>query len=195
MFRLGITGGIGSGKSFVCSILEKFGVPVYYADEEARRLMNTRVDLKRAIKVVFGEEIYQDGELDRQEMGRRIFGRPDMLDKINRMVHPVVREDFFKWSESWENVPYVIEEAAILFESGAASEMDASVLIYAPKELRIERVMARDGLSRSEVEKRINMQMDEEEKKRLADRVILNDEKKLLLPQLVALHEDIKSRI
>ena len=119
----------------------------------------------------------------------------DMLDMINRMVHPVVREDFFKWSESWENVPYVIEEAAILFESGAASEMDASVLIYAPEELRIERVMARDGLSRSEVEKRINMQMDEEEKKRLADWVILNDEKKLLLPQLVALHEDIKSRI
>ncbi len=195
MFRLGITGGIGSGKSFVCSILEKFGVPVYYADKEARRLMNTRVDLKRAIKDIFGEEIYHDGELDRQEMGSRIFGQPEMLDKINRMVHPVVREDFFKWSEAWENVPYVIEEAAILFESGAASEMDASVLIYAPKQLRIERVMARDGLSRSEVEKRINMQMDEEEKKRLADRVILNDEKKFLLPQLVALHEDIKSRI
>ena len=195
MFRLGITGGIGSGKSFVCSILEKFGVPVYYADKEARRLMNTRVDLKRAIKGVFGEEIYHDGELDRQEMGRRIFGQPDMLDKINRMVHPVVREDFFKWSEAWKNVPYVIEEAAILFESGAASEMDATVLIYAPKQLRIERVMARDGLGRSEVERRINIQMDEEEKKRLADRVILNDEKKLLLPQLVALHEDIKSRI
>jgi dephospho-CoA kinase len=195
MFRLGITGGIGSGKSFVCSILEKFGVPVYYADKEARRLMNTMVDLKRAIKDVFGEEIYHDGELDRQEMGRRIFGQPEMLDKINRMVHPVVREDFFKWSEAWENVPYVIEEAAILFESGAVSEMDATVLIYAPEQLRIERVMARDGLSRSEVVRRINMQMDEEEKKRLADRVILNDEKKLLLPQLVALHEDIKSRI
>ena len=195
MFRLGITGGIGSGKSLVCSILEKFGIPVYYADKEARRLMNSSVDLKRAIKDVFGEEIYPDGELDRQEMGRRIFGEPDLLNEINRMVHPVVREDFIKWSESCENVPYVIEEAAILFESGAASEMDASVLIYAPKQLRIERVMARDGLSRSEVEKRINMQMDEEEKKRLADRVILNDEKKLLLPQLVALHEDIKSRI
>ncbi len=195
MFRLGITGGIGSGKSLVCSILEKFGIPVYYADKEARRLMNTSVDLKRAIKDVFGEEIYPDGELDRQEMGRRIFEKPDLLNEINRMVHPVVREDFIKWSESCENVPYVIEEAAILFESGAASEMDASVLIYAPKQLRIERVMARDGLSRSEVEKRINIQMDEEEKKRLADRVILNDEKKLLLPQLVALHEDIKSRI
>ncbi len=195
MFRLGITGGIGSGKSLVCSILEKFGIPVYYADKEARRLMNTSADLKLAIKDVFGEEIYPDGELDRQEMGRRIFGEPDLLNEINRMVHPVVREDFIKWSESCENVPYVIEEAAILFESGAVSEMDASVLIYAPKQLRIERVMARDGLSRSEVEKRINMQMDEEEKKRLADRVILNDEKKLLLPQLVALHEDIKSRI
>ena len=195
MFRLGITGGIGSGKSLVCSILEKFGIPVYYADKEARRLMNTSVDLKRAIKDVFGEEIYPDGELDRQEMGRRIFEKPDLLNEINRMVHPVVREDFIKWSESCENVPYVIEEAAILFESGAASEMDASVLIYAPKQLRIERVMARDGLSRSEVEKRINMQMDEEEKMRLADRVILNDEKNLLLPQLVALHEDIKSRI
>jgi dephospho-CoA kinase len=105
-----------------------------------------------------------------------------------------VREDFLSWSDAWDHVPYVIEEAAILFESGASGHMDLSVLVYAPEKLRIERVMSRDGISRSEVEKRIKMQMDEEQKKELADWVILNDEKNLLLPQIVALHEDIKTR-
>lgn len=194
MFKVGITGGIGSGKSLVCSVLERLGVPVYYADKEARRLMNTHPELQRAIKDFFGEEVYRSGELDAQKLGSMVFGNPVFLEKINQLVHPFVRDDFLSWSAAWDAVPYVIEEAAILFESGASRHMDMSVLVYAPEKLRIDRVMSRDGVSRSEVEKRIKMQMDEEQKKELADRVILNDEKNLLLPQIVALHEDIKTR-
>lgn len=195
MYRVGITGGIGSGKSFVCSILEKFGIPVYYADSQARRLMNTDSRLRSAIKEAFGEEIYRNGELDRQEMALRVFGEPGQLESINQLVHPVVREDFERWTEGQEGVPYVVEEAAILFESGAVRNMNMSVLIYAPIPLRIQRVMDRDKVSRLDVEKRISRQMDEEEKKKLADRVIYNDEKNLLLPQIVGLHEDILIRI
>ncbi|MDX2430341.1 MAG: dephospho-CoA kinase [Bacteroides sp.] len=195
MYRVGITGGIGSGKSFVCSILEKFGIPVYYADSQARRLMNTDSRLRSAIKEAFGEEIYRNGELDRQEMALRVFGEPGLLESINQLVHPVVREDFERWTEGQEGVPYVVEEAAILFESGAVRNMNMSVLIYAPIPLRIQRVMDRDKVSRLDVEKRISRQMDEEEKKKLADRVIYNDEKNLLLPQIVGLHEDILIRI
>lgn len=195
MYRVGITGGIGSGKSFVCSILEKFGIPVYYADSQARRLMNTDSRLRSAIKEAFGEEIYRNGELDRQEMALRVFGEPGLLESINQLVHPVVREDFERWAEGQEGVPYVVEEAAILFESGAVRNMNMSVLIYAPISLRIQRVMDRDKVSRLDVEKRISRQMDEEEKKKLADRVIYNDEKNLLLPQIVRLHEDILIRI
>jgi dephospho-CoA kinase len=195
MYRVGITGGIGSGKSLVCSILELFGVPVYYADLEARRLMNEDVELRSALKAEFGDGIYKGGELDRQKMGSRVFGEPRLLEKINQMVHPVVRKDFDNWCKACENVPYVVEEAAILFESGAAKQMNMSVLVYAPIALRISRVVDRDGLSSDEVKKRMSYQLDEEEKKRRADSIIINDETSLLLPQIVSLHEEIKMKI
>ena len=195
MYRVGITGGIGSGKSLVCSILEFLGIPVYYADIEARRLMNEDVELRSALKAEFGEVIYKGGELDRQALGSRVFGEPRLLEKINQMVHPVVRKDFDNWCKAWENVPYVVEEAAILFESGANKQMNMSVLVYAPIPLRISRVMDRDGLSSDEIKKRMSYQLDEEEKKRRADSVIINDETSLLLPQIVSLHEEIKMKI
>ncbi len=195
MYRVGITGGIGSGKSLVCGLLELFGVPVYYADLEARRLMNEDVELRSALKAEFGDGIYKGGELDRIAMGSRVFGEPRLLEKINQMVHPIVRKDFDNWSKACENVPYVVEEAAILFESGAVKQMNMSVLVYAPIALRIQRVMDRDGLSSDEVKKRMSYQLDEEEKKRRADSVIINDETSLLLPQIVSLHEEIKMKI
>lgn len=195
MLRIGITGGIGSGKSLVCNVFEKLGAPVYYADREARRLMNTDVDLVEAIKELLGNDAYQESELNRPEVGKRVFGNADLLKQLNQLVHPVVGNDFQAWCTTRENVPYVVEEAAILFESGAMSHLDMSVLIYAPAELRIRRVMERDRITRPEVEQRMRSQMDEEEKMRLADRVILNDEKSLLLPRIVELHEDILIRI
>ncbi|MFO7669665.1 MAG: dephospho-CoA kinase [Bacteroidales bacterium] len=195
MYRVGITGGIGSGKSLVCSVLEKFGIPVYYADTEARRLMNTDQELQQAIRDTFGTEAYKDGELDRKWVGSRVFGDPQLLKKLNHLVHPVVRRDFENWSKGWMDVPYLVEEAAILFESGASQSMNMNVLIYAPGPLRIKRVMERDGVSRAEVERRMVHQMDDEKKKELADRVIFNDERSLLLPQIVRLHEEILTRI
>jgi dephospho-CoA kinase len=128
-------------------------------------------------------------------MGSRVFGEPRLLEKINQMVHPVVRKDFDNWSKACKNVPYVVEEAAILFESGAVKQMNMSVLVYAPIPLRISRVMDRDGLSSDEVKKRMSYQLDEEEKKRRADSIIINDETSLLLPQIVSLHEEIKMKI
>ena len=184
MFSVGITGGIGSGKSLVCSVLEKLGVPVYYADQEAKRLMNTDQALKTSIKV-----------LNRKMVGKKVFGEPDLLKKLNHLVHPVVGHDFQIWSRKWDQHPYVVEEAAVLFESGADARLDMSVLVYTHSELRITRVMGRDGICRAEVEQRMSQQMNEDEKKSLADRIIINDEKRLLLPQIVELHEDIIKRI
>lgn len=195
MYRVGITGGIGSGKSLVCSILEKFGIPVYYADAEARKLMNTDQELQQAIKDTFGAAAYKDGELDRKWVGSKVFGDPHLLEKLNQLVHPVVRSDFEDWSKGWMDVPYLVEEAAILFESGAYRHLNMAVLIYAPGPLRIKRVMERDGVNRAEVERRMIHQMDDDQKKVLADRVIFNDEKSLLLPQIVGLHEEIIKRI
>lgn len=194
MLKVGITGGIGSGKSLVCYVLEKFGVPVYYADREAQRLMNSDHQLRQAIMDLLGGEAYLEGKLDRQMVGRKVFGEPALLGKLNQLVHPVVGNEFQIWSDRWEDAPYVVEEAAILFESGASQVMDMSVLVYAPAELRISRVMERDGVSRTEVEQRMMQQMDEEDKRKLADRVINNDETSLLLPCIVALHDDIKNK-
>ncbi|MCP4309996.1 MAG: dephospho-CoA kinase [Bacteroidetes bacterium] len=194
MFKVGITGGIGSGKTLVCSILEELGIPVYYADREARRLMNSEPGLQRGVRDLLGGDAYLDGELNRQEVGNRVFEDPGLLEKLNRLVHPVVRTDFNRWCRWQEEAPYVVEEAAILFESGADRHLDMTVLVYAPLELRIGRVMERDGVGRSDVEKRMSRQMDEEEKKRLADRVIINDEMSLLLPRIVALHKEIIKR-
>ena len=194
MYQAGITGGIGSGKTLVCSVFETIGVPVYYADQEAKRLMNRHPVLKESIEGLLGKEAYRDGELDRRYVGRRVFGNRDLLEQLNSLVHPAVREDYRNWVDGWSEVPYVVEEAAILFESGANRNLDITVLVYAPSELRIRRVMQRDGVSKEEVQRRMLHQMDEEEKRILADEVIVNDDREMLLPQIIALHEKILKR-
>lgn len=191
MFQLGLTGGIGSGKTLVCSVLEKFGVPVYYADSEARRLMNSNEELRRNIGDLFGGEVYNGHSLNRKVLAEKVFGDEVMVEKLNRLVHPAVRKDYTEWVESKQNAPYVVEEAAILFESGASVFMDMTVLIYAPEMLRIRRVMQRDAVDEEHVRRRMKHQMDEEEKKKRADHIIYNDEKEMLLPQVVALHNSI----
>ena len=194
MYQIGITGGIGSGKTLVCSVIETLGVPVYYADREAKRLMNSHPVLKESIEGLLGKEAYRDGELDRRYVGRRVFGNRDLLEQLNSLVHPAVREDYRSWVDGWSEVPYVVEEAAILFESGANRNLDITVLVYAPSELRIRRVMQRDGVSKDEVQRRMLHQMDEEEKRILADEVIVNDDREMVLPQIIALHEKILKR-
>jgi len=194
MFKLGLTGGIGSGKTLVCQILERLGVSVYYADTEAKSLMDTDAGLIDGIRQLFGEKAYGKEGLNRKYLAGIVFGDREKLAELNRLVHPLVRKDFIRWTELQTGSPYVVEEAAILFESGAHALMDYSVLVHAPEELRIRRVMERDSLSREQVLKRIGQQMSEEEKKALADHVLINDGSRMLLPQVIELHNSIIKR-
>ncbi|MEN8230390.1 MAG: dephospho-CoA kinase [Bacteroidota bacterium] len=191
MYQVGITGGIGSGKTLVCSIFEKLGIPVYYADSEAKRLMNSDQELVRHIVKLFGEDAYNGASLNREFLSEMVFGNPELLAKLNSTVHPAVRKDFVLWVESQRDAPYVLEEAAILFESGADRYLDRSVLVYAPEAMRIRRVMQRDGLDEERVRRRMIHQMDETAKMKLADHIIYNDETELLLPQIIALHKKL----
>jgi len=191
MYQVGLTGGIGSGKTLVCSILEKLGVPVFYADREARHLMNENSGLRKQIEEVFGLEAYLKGTLNREFLAEKVFGDPSLLEKMNALVHPAVREHYTSWVEMQSDPPYVVEEAAILFESGSDLFMDLTVLIYADEEERIQRVMKRDGTDRLQVEKRMKTQMGEEEKKKRADYIIYNDGREMLLPQIIKLHNTI----
>jgi dephospho-CoA kinase len=195
MYLVGITGGIGSGKSLVCRILEILGVPVYHADQQARNLMNSQPGLVSRIRMLLGDDAYRDGMMDRNYVAGKVFGNKELLESLNRIVHPAVRQDFQHWAWKQEGVPYVVEEAAILFESGADRFMDYTVLVYAPEDIRIGRVMERDGTDREAVILRMSHQMDEEEKKQKAGEIILNDDTTLLLPQVIRLHEKMKKQV
>jgi len=190
-----VTGGIGSGKTLVCSVLEKLGIPVYHADLQARQLMNEDLNLKEKIIDLFGEEAYLDGALNRRFLAGSVFSDERKLSGLNALVHPAVRRDYTRWINQQEGVPYVVEEAAILFESGAALLMDLKVLVYASEEVRIKRVIKRDGVDEANVRGRMKNQMDEEDKRRLADLVIVNDGKEMLLPQIIEMHQKIINRI
>jgi dephospho-CoA kinase len=194
MFQVGLTGGIGSGKTLVGSVLSKLGIPVYDADGHARRLMNEDPLLKEQIVELFGEEAYLDGMLNRRYLAGRVFGNQQMLSRLNKLVHPAVRKDYRNWLAQQE-APYAVEEAAILFESGADRFMDLTILVFAPVELRISRVMKRDGMGEEQIRKRMKHQMDEEEKRRLSDAIIINNGIEMLLPQIIAVHQEILNRV
>jgi dephospho-CoA kinase len=191
MFQVGVTGGIGSGKTLVCSVFNKIGIPVYDADSRARTLMNQEPGLVSEIRELLGPEAYREGSLNRKYVAGKVFTDPDLLNQLNGIVHPAVREDYLQWVREQAGVPYVIEEAAILFESGAHRFMDLTVLVYAPEDLRIRRVMERDGVSEGYVRVRMRRQMNEDEKRELADKMINNDETEMLLPQIIRLHQHI----
>jgi len=188
---VGVTGGIGSGKTLVCNVFGRLGIPVYDADSRAKWLMDHRESLKEKIAGLLGEGAYRAGKLDREYVARRVFSDGELLERLNRVVHPEVRDHYAEWVTKQADAPYVIEEAAILFESGADRFMDMTVLVYAPEQLRLARVMERDGVEEKEVRQRMSRQMSEEKKKELADAVIFNDEKAMLLPQIITLHQRI----
>ena len=194
-YQVGVTGGIGSGKTLVCNVLEKLGIPVYRADIEARRLMEEDSELVGQIVELFGEEAYIGGALNRSYLAGRVFGDGEQLRGLNGVVHPAVRRDYHRWLDQQSGAPYVVEEAAILFESGASRFMDLVVMVYAPEALRIKRVMIRDGVGEEAVKKRMEHQMDEEEKRSKADLVIINDENSRLLPRILDVHQQILKRI
>lgn len=194
MYQVGVTGGIGSGKTLVCTVFEKLGIPVYYADIRARWLMNNDRELMEQIRNVLGEEAYVNGILERKKVAGVVFKDREILDRLNQLVHPVVKEDFRRWSAERKDVPYVIEEAAILFESGSSEGLDETILVYADEEVRIRRVMKRDGSNRDGVQRRMKHQMDEELKIEKADHVIYNNGEEMLLPQIVTIHQKILER-
>ena len=186
--KVGITGGIGSGKTFVCKIFENLGVPVFYADDEAKRIMVEDADVKKGLMALLGRSAYRGGILDRAYVASKVFRDKELLEGMNAIIHPAVHRVFHDWAESQRDVPYVIEEAALLFESGASDRLDTIVEVYASADTRIRRVCERDGVDEAMVRDRMKHQMDEEEKRRLADHVILNDGNEILLPQVVELH-------
>lgn len=191
MLKVGITGGIGSGKTTVCQLFELYGVPVFYADERAKLLMHTDPILIDGIKEAFGKSVYlKDGYLDRKKLAAIVFNDAKQLERLNSLVHPAVFKDFDSWS-SQQKSPYVLKEAAILFESGSDIDCSFTILVTSPPEIRISRVMSRDKISDDEVKKRMDKQMSDEKKRELADFIIRNDEQQLLIPQVIDLHHKL----
>lgn len=190
MLKVGITGGIGSGKSTVSKIFEVLGVPVYYADDAAKRLMNEDEGLKRQIIHLFGDTIYTNGILNRAILGAIVFSDPGKLEQLNAIVHPATINNANEWLQK-QTTPYAIKEAALIFESSSHELLDYVIGVHAPAPLRIQRVMQRDNITKDEVLARINKQMDEEEKMSLCNFVLNNDELQLLIPQVVALHRHL----
>jgi dephospho-CoA kinase len=189
--HLGITGGIGSGKSTVCHIFSTLGIPIYYADERAKWLMTHDLDLIKGIKTLFGEEAYlKDGSLNRKLISAQAFGQPALLAQLNALVHPAVGKDGLKW-QAEQSSPYTLKEAALMYESGSHKTLDKIIVVTAPLELRIARVMARDQVEREAVEKRIAQQMPEEEKIKRADYLIHNDGEHSLVQQVYAIHQQV----
>ncbi|MCB9000477.1 MAG: dephospho-CoA kinase [Bacteroidales bacterium] len=185
MLKVGITGGIGSGKTYICKIIEQLGYPVYNADVRAKELTNSNSNIKSAVKSLFGKDIYVNGELNRSAVAKLVFEDSTLLEKLNRIIHPEVQNDFETWANSNFDNSIVFKEAAILFESGMYKLMDANILVTAPLNIRIGRVMERDGVSKNDVLKRINNQFSDEEKLKLANYTIVNDGKVLVLPQII----------
>jgi dephospho-CoA kinase len=188
MLKVGITGGIGSGKTMVCKFFEILGISVYYADYHARRLMETDPLIRQELVKLFGSSVVSKGKIDRKKLALIIFNDTSALKTVNNLVHPAVRKNFITWLSNLPGEGYIIEEAAILFESGAYKLLNFNITVSAPEELRIKRVMTRDNTTREEVLSRISRQMTEQERQKLADAVIMNDESELLIPQVIKLH-------
>jgi len=195
MLTIGLTGGIGSGKSTVAKIFESLGVPVYYADDRAKLLMSINNYLIESIKSEFGDEIYNDKNLlQREKLAEIVFADESMLSKLNALVHPEVFKDAECWMLAHSGHVYVLKEAALIFESNSAGNLDYVITVTAPDELRIKRVMDRDGSTRQQVIDRMNKQIDQHEKARRSDFVVLNDEKQLLIKQINHIHQTLTKK-
>ncbi len=189
MLKIGVTGGMGSGKTTVCKVFEILGIPVFYADAVAKSIMYTDQVLRQDIIKSFGEKSYSErGDLNRSYLSAIVFNSKTELEKLNALVHPAVFRAFDLWVESQEAVPYVVKEAALLFESDSYKMCDQTVLVKSPLEIRIERIKLRDGITREEIESRMNRQFSDEVKEKLADHILINDERQLLIPQILDLH-------
>lgn len=192
MLKIGITGGIGSGKTTVCRVFEILGIPVYYADDESKKILDNDSFVKAAILELFGNKILDEkGTIDRKKLAAFVFSQKEALEKLNTIIHPAVRLHFESWMKK-QNAPYILKEAAILFESGAYKQVDKVILVTAPLELKLKRTMSRDNVSREEVLQRMHNQMSDGEKTKRSQYIINNDEQTLLILQVLRIHEDLK---
>ncbi len=191
--RIGVTGGIGSGKSVVSRLLEVMGVPVYISDTETKQLMLSDTHIRSGLTSLLGAEVYQDGCLNKSLLAGYLFSDATHAARVNGIVHPRVKEDFRRWTRLHADAPVVGIESAILMEAGFTGEVDCTVMVYAPEEVRIARAIRRDNASREQIEARIRSQMDDEEKRRLADFVIVNDGVSALIPQVLQLLEQVRT--
>lgn len=192
MIKIAITGGIGSGKSYVSHLLEDMNIPVYNADNEAKRLTVSDEGIRRELVALLGEEVYKEGALNRPLLASYLFSDPAHAAQINAVIHPRVRKDFAAWAERLEGCEVAGMESAILYEASFEDTVDAVVMVYAPVDLRVQRAIYRDGASEEQVRARIAAQMDDDEKCRRADFTVVNDGVQPLIPQLNAIIEQLK---
>jgi dephospho-CoA kinase len=190
MVRVGLTGGIGSGKSTVAQIFEVLGIPVYYADIAAKRLMNEDAELRSAITTIFGKQAYANNILDRKYISSVVFSDPARLELLNSIVHPATKKDGEAWMQQ-QISPYAIHEAALIFEAKVSERLDQVIGVSSPLELRIKRAMERDKVSRDEILKRMDQQLDEDLKMSKCDFLLMNDDQQLLIPQVLELHKKL----
>jgi dephospho-CoA kinase len=195
LLRVGLTGGIGSGKSTIAAIFETLGIPVSYADLEAKRLMNEDAGLREAITLQFGAGAYTDGKLNRKYLAERVFSDPEKLRLLNSLVHPVTIRDGERWMQELDDrYPYAIREAALIFETNTAGHLDFVIGVSAPTELRIQRTIQRDRSTREDVLLRMHNQIDEDIKMHLCDAIIVNDERTAVIPQVLEIHRQLLER-
>jgi dephospho-CoA kinase len=192
MLKIGLTGGIGSGKSTVAKVFEVLGIPVYYSDDAARRVMNEDEGLRAQIISAFGNAAYTTGGLDRVYVAGLVFNNPEKLARLNAIVHPATIADSENWMRQ-QTTPYAIKEAALIFESGAQRNLDYVIGVYAPHALRVLRAMKRDHATKEKIASVKDRQIDEAIKMKLCDFVIINDEQQAVIPQVMQLHEKLRA--
>ena len=191
MKKIGLTGGIGVGKTYVSKIFQQMGIPIFNADEQAKKCMVDDANLKEAVQLAFGENMYLKGVLQKEALAKIVFNNAEALEKLNALVHPIVKQKFEDWC-IMQSTSMVIKEAAILFESDAHLGLDSVVCVCAPEKLRISRVQKRDGFSVEQIQSRMSKQMPQTEKEELADFLIVNDQVQLLLPQVLAIIKEME---
>ncbi len=188
MIKVGITGGIGSGKTYVCAVFEKMGVPVFYADEEAKKLSESDAVVSKIVETFGSSILGKDSKVDRKKLSEYVFSNPGELQKLNAIIHPLVKKRFENWLQENRGKKYILKEAAILFETGLDKEMDSIITVVADKETRIERVKKRSNLTEEAIGKIMASQWGDEEKIKRSSFVINNNANELLLPQIISIH-------
>lgn len=190
MLKVGVTGGIGAGKSVVCQVFKTLGIPVFDADSAAKHLIENDADIVAQVKALLGDDVYLSGRLQRERVAAIVFQQPDKLQELNAIIHPATIKAGSDWMAQ-QTSDYIIKEAAIFFESGTHKQMDVMIGVTAPQELRIKRALQREGMTREKIQDRIAQQMDDAEKMNLCDYIIVNDGTQALIPQVMHVHQQL----